>query len=208
MPWKCSTVQNPPMEKVLHKHWSRTSEKKKSFYWSASVPDCRVVAQPMWVQRQTCLCMPAGCRRANYFRRIRHADPHIHRMASLPGQQSSDRNSPRAHKQWTSVNSLEDPLGLCSIRGVEEKDAQKGRGGGGEERERVKNCSWYSLHGCRCSPLGLSACTNKPSQGLCSNGNQTCPRTKPPPPPSIPPLGVRPKLHQRTLQLKDILQLS
>lgn len=41
------------------------AQAKKCFYWSASVPDYRVVAQPMWVQWQTCLCMPAGCRRAN-----------------------------------------------------------------------------------------------------------------------------------------------
>lgn len=69
---------------------------------------------------------------------------------------------------------------------------ERGRGQEGWEREkeregeRVKNCSWYSLHGCLCSPLGLSACTNKPSQGLWSNGNQTCPRTKPPAPLDFP----------------------
>lgn len=32
--------------------------------------------------------------------------------------------------------------------------------------------------GCLCSPLGRSACTNKRTPGLWSNGNQTCPRTK------------------------------
>lgn len=33
---------------------------------------------------------------------------------------------------------------------------------------------------CLCSPLGRSACTNKPTPGLWSNGNQTCSRTKSP----------------------------
>lgn len=33
---------------------------------------------------------------------------------------------------------------------------------------------------CLCSPLGRSACTNKPTPGLWSNGNQTCLRTKSP----------------------------
>lgn len=45
---------------------------------------------------------------------------------------------------------------------------------------------------CLCSPLGRSACTNKPNQGLWSNGNQTCP-PPPPPPPSFAPTLCRTK---------------
>lgn len=67
--------------------------------------------------------------------------------------------------------------------------------------------------GCLCSPLGRSACTNKPTPGLWSNGNQTCSRTKSPLSPSLlfftpPLLSVWPKLCRHTLQLKDALQLS
>lgn len=39
--------------------------------------------------------------------------------------------------------------------------------------------------GCLCSPLGRSGCTNKPTPGLRSNGNQTCSRTKSPLSPSL-----------------------
>lgn len=42
---------------------------------------------------------------------------------------------------------------------------------------------------CLCSPLGRPACTNKPNQGLWSNGNQTCP----PPPLHFPPTLCRTK---------------
>lgn len=50
--------------------------------------------------------------------------------------------------------------------------------------------------GCLCSPLGRSACTNKPTPGLWSNGNQTCPRTKSPSC-SLPPL-LLPPTHTHT----------
>lgn len=61
--------------------------------------------------------------------------------------------------------------------------------------------------GCLCSPLGRSACTNKPTPGLWSNGNQTCPRTKSPSC-SFPPLLLPPThTHTHTPQLKDALQL-
>lgn len=60
-----------------------------------------------------------------------------------------------------------------------------------------------------CSPLGRSACTNKSTPGLWSNGNQTCSRTKSPSlSTSSPLLSVQPTLRWHTLQLKDALQLS
>lgn len=72
-----------------------------------------------------------------------HTEPHIHPMAPLQGQQSSGRNSQRAHNQQTSVNSLEDPLWTL----VHKRGGREGRTKGDEDRrgeretERVKDCS-------------------------------------------------------------------
>lgn len=97
-----------------------------------------------------------------------------------------------AHKQRTSVNSLEDPFGLCS-RGVGGKEGcRKGTGTGGVREwstaadiPSIATQLGGATSGCLCSPLGRSACTNKPIPGLWSNGNQTCSRTKSPLSPSL-----------------------
>lgn len=105
-----------------------------------------------------------------------------------------------AHKQRTSVNSLKDSFGFCSKTVGGKEGFRKGTETEGQESEALQLI--FPLLGgatssCLCSPLGRSACTNKPTPGLWSNGNQTCSRTKSPiffsflffalPPTPIPP---------------------